>query len=254
MGKRLENISESLMELLQKDKRIEEEQVYVFFEGAVDCLNGEEDKTAKLDKLAAYLQKKWQYREIESMTSEQAFLCGSIWGGTRLLGLKRERKEKTFRFEELKKQYTGHYGFLRAIAANPGIKHKDLAVECGKSVSLLSQFATGVKKDGLITCRRIGRETYYYLRPLGEQVYEEIEQEKQKELEWQNIFIPLQEKTWMEEFRRQQNIKELKNTFYKGWIGAKEDDFEVMGYSNNYLPIHVDGMIVEDNYESVVSV
>ena len=180
MGERLENICEGLMELLQKDKRIDEEQVHVFFEGAIDWLNGEEDRTVKLDKLAAYLQKKWQYREIEGMALEQAFLCGSIWGGTRLLGLKREWKEKTYRFEELKKQYTGHYDFLHAIAVNPGIKHKDLARECGKSASLLSQFATRVKKDRLITCRHIGRETYYYLRPMGERVFEELRREKQK--------------------------------------------------------------------------
>lgn len=175
----MENICENLMELFQKNKRIDEEQVYIFFEGAADCLNGRmnEDKTIKLDKLTTYLQKKWQYREIEGMTSEQAFLCGSIWGVTKLLGMKRERKEQAFRLEELKRQYSEHYDFLHAIAVSPGIKHKDLAEECGKSVSLLSQFAVGVKRDGLITCSRIGRETYYYLRPLGEQIYKELEHE-----------------------------------------------------------------------------
>ena len=250
MGKRLENICEGLMELLQKDKRIEEEQVHVFFEGAVDCLNGEEDKTVKLDKLTAYLQKKWQYREIESMTPEQAFLCGSIWGGTRVFCLKRERKETAFRFEELKQQYSGQYAFFHAIAANPGIKHKDLAEECGKSVSLLSQFAAGVKKDGLITCRHVGRETYYYLRPLGEQVHEELKREKQK----QKQFIQLQGQKWAEAFRPQQNMKELHNLSYKGWRGTKENDFQIMENSNNDMSIEASGMIMEDNYGSMVGV
>lgn len=56
----MENICENLMELFQKNKRIDEEQVHIFFEGAADCLNGRmnEDKTIKLDKLTTYLQKK----------------------------------------------------------------------------------------------------------------------------------------------------------------------------------------------------
>lgn len=252
MVRRLENICEGLMELLQKDKRIDEEQVHVFFEGAVDCLNGEEDKTVKLDRLTAYLQKKWQYREIESMVPEQAFLCGSIWGATRLLGLKRERREKTFRFEELKKQYTGHYDFFHAIAENPGIKHKDLAGKCGKSVSLLSQFATGVKKDGLITCRRIGRETYYYLRPLGEQVYEEIKQEK---LEKEKIFMLRQEERQRDELNWQRIMKSVLNTSFEGRYAVRKDAFEIVMENSNYdMPFRVGRIAVEDNYESMVSV
>lgn len=258
MGKRLENICEGLMELLQKDKRIDEEQVHVFFEGAADCLNGgtEEDKTVKLDKLAAYLQKKWQYRDIESMTSEQAFLCGSIWGGTKLLGIKRERRENAFRLEELKKQYSGHYDFLHAIAADTGIKHKDLAEKCGKSVSLLSQFAAGVKKDGLITCRRIGREKYYYLRPLGEQVYGDLKQEK---LEREKILLLQQEKRRREELNWPRAMKDLLNTSFEGRHAARMDALEIVRENSDYdMPIRVGNRMgriaVEENYGAMVEV
>lgn len=254
MGKRLENICETLMELLQKDKRINEEQVHVFFEGTVDDLNEETDetKTVNLDKLTAYLQKEWQYREIESMTSEQAFLCGSIWGAIKLLGLKRERREKTFRLEELKKQYAGNYDFLHAIAVNPGIKHKDLAEKCGKSISLLSQFAAGVKKDGMITCRHIGRETYYYLRPLGEQVYEELKHEK---LEKHKLLILQQEELWRDALFGQQNMTELLNTSFEGRLAARIDDFDMITENSNYSkPIRELRITVEDYDESMVRI
>ena len=255
MGKRLENICENLMELFQKNKRIDEEQVHIFFEGAADCLNERtnEDKTVKLDKLTTYLQKKWQYREIEGMTSEQAFLCGSIWGVTKLLGMKRERKEQAFRLEELKRQYSGHYDFLHAIAVSPGIKHKDLAEECGKSVSLLSQFAVGVKRDGLITCSRIGREKYYYLRPLGEQVHEELRKEK---LERQKILMQLQEKRNREgTFRQWWNICEMPNSSYERRYTVKKDVMEIVTENSNYgNSERMSGLAGEDIYESMVGI
>lgn len=258
MEKRLENICESLMELFQKEKRIDEEQVYIFLEGAVDFLNREADehKTVKLDKLGAYLQKKWQYREIEQMTPEQAFLCGSIWGGAKLLGIKRERKETVFEFHELKKKHSVHYDLLHAISVDPGIKHKDLAGKLKKSTSHLSQYVIDVIRDGLITCSRIGREKYYYLSPLGEQVYDELKKEK---LEGQKVRERITMEIWTVKrpkgARRNANLSEVHGIFREGTYGVKEKTFKIAGENSNYyVPIRPIKEVLEDNNELLVKV
>lgn len=251
MGKRLENICESLVTLFQKDKRIDEEQVYTFFEGAVDYLDGDTsgNKTAGLDNLAACVQRKWQYREIEKMSPEQVFLCGSIWGGTRLLGVKRERKEKLFEIDRLKNQYSGQYELFHAIAVNPGIRHKELAGRCGKSISSLSQFAVGAMREGLIECSRVGREKYYYLRPLGEQVYEKLKKER---LVGQRTAKRLQEMTY-----RQRNtlMREWGDIAYDGMYNAKDYIYGgTKGNSNFVVTTRMKKMPLEVNNESTVGV
>lgn len=243
MGKRLENICESLLELLQKGKCIDEEHVHIFLDSAVDCLDGEtdEDKPQKLGRLAAYVQKKWQYREIDSMTSEQAFLCGGIWGGIKLLGMARERNEKSVRLEVLKKQYAGYYDFFHAIATEPGIKHKELAEKCGKSASLLSQFAAGVKREGLIVCRPVGREKYYYLRPLGTQVYDALRWDRQEN----------EKKLYMRQWSR----KNLPNSSYKERYNEKDELINtIMDNRNICISDRSEGMLVEDNDEFAVAI
>lgn len=173
---RLGNICKDILAHWRGEGKIDEEQCYVFFDGVLDkILDPEEELTPDYKKVSAELREVWQYKDFSDLTPEEAFLYGSLWGGIQLAGLceKRENQRKTV--EKLTCVYENKAWFFEAIYKNPGIRHKDLAMKGNQSTSQLSQFVSGVVKEGLIAYDRVGREKYYYLQKRGELVYRGIE-------------------------------------------------------------------------------
>ena len=180
MGERLKNACAGLMGMFRRGSSVDEGQVHAFWEGVFDYLEEEEygEPPAELNELSDILQKKLLYGGVEQMTPEQAFLYGGIWGGVRLLDIRKNHRRRRLKIHKLKKRYEDYYDFFSIIDINPGIRHKDLAERLGKSVSQLSQLADRIDRDDLIYCDYMGREKYYYLSSLGKQLYTEIKKEK----------------------------------------------------------------------------
>lgn len=182
---RLINICQDILSRWREKKEIDEEQSYIFMDGILDVFSNPEEETgADYRKVSEELNEMWQYRDFGSLSVEEVFLCGSLWGGIKMAELNRKRLRQQSTIKELSRAYANKLWFFEAISYEPGIRHKDLAQKGGQSTSQLSQFVAGVVKEGLITYNRIGREKYYYLQKRGELVYAELK--KQHDLEYQN--------------------------------------------------------------------
>lgn len=179
MKKDLERVSGLLCEMWNLKEEISEIHVNSFFGCILENLTGTTHRMlSNYRKLSDAICELWQYREIDKMSSEQAFLYGSIWGSIKLLRMKDEKVKKQQNMAWLVKKYLKKDKLLKYIYENPGINHKSLAEKLFIAPSQLSQQILSYEKDGLITDDRIGREKYYYLLEVGESVYQKISKEK----------------------------------------------------------------------------
>lgn len=175
--KRLRNICQDILACWSEKKELDEEQGYIFFDGILDTISCEEEEFGSdYEKVSTKLNEMWQYKNWGKMSVENAFLCGSLWGGLKIAELSRKRARQQKTVEKLALVYANKLWFFEAISMNPGIRHKDLALKGYQSASQLSQFVNRVTREGLITYNRVGREKYYYLQKQGELVYAAIKQ------------------------------------------------------------------------------
>lgn len=179
-GTKLERICNAILERMKAKKRMEEEQVHAFLETMAETAAEEENPQTPPNyrQLSDRLHKMWQYRSFGDLAQAQIFLYGSLWGGMKLLEKKRSNASDRERREEMAKYYAGKEWFFEAIDTRPGIRHKELAQIGDVSPSALSQFAARASKERLISCRRMGREKYYYLMDDGKAVYKKMQEDR----------------------------------------------------------------------------
>lgn len=179
-----EHICSNLTERLRTKKNIDEEQVNVFLDSVAENLAAAEKpkkKSSGYQALSDFVNKLWYYGDFGKAARLQIFLYGSIWAGIRMIERRHKKIDRQRKLEELIPYYSDKEWLLRAIYDKPGIRHKDLAKEGGKSVSQLSQIISKASKDALISYHRLGREKYYFLMDSGEAVYQEIARRNRKQ-------------------------------------------------------------------------
>ncbi len=192
---RLQNISETIWQRIEKKKRIQEEQAYIYFDGIVDVLCGGERVTVSCEEnnLSNSLSEIWSYRNLDEFSKENVFLLGSIWGAMKVEERKRERREEASDLERLIRKYHNYFWLLRAMEQEPGINHRDLAGRGKKKPSELSQLIARLEPDGLFTHNRIGREKYYYIQERGRKVCKAIAGENSEKIQkrgtWPDFFV-----------------------------------------------------------------
>lgn len=191
---RLQNISETILQRIEKKKRMQEEQAYVYFDGIVDTLCSDDRTVLSREEndLSNSLNEIWTYRNLDDYSKETVFLLGSVWGAMKVEERKRERRAEASDLEVLSKKYQNYVWLLQAMERSPGINHRDLAGQGKKSPSELSQLITRLEPDGLFAYNRIGREKYYYIQERGRKVCKAIagenSEKKQKHRTLEELF------------------------------------------------------------------
>lgn len=90
---RLGNICSDILAHWYGNRRVDEEQVYIFCDGILDQIDSQEKETAQeYQELSGKLHEMWYYKDFEKMSVEETFLCGVLWGGMEILGLSVRRQ------------------------------------------------------------------------------------------------------------------------------------------------------------------
>lgn len=182
---RLANVCSRLLKYWDSGHDFAEDDIFDFFEGIVDYIEGDRSKTypKQFLSLSKQVRDTWYFKELDKFGRRQGFLLGSIWGATQVSKIVKQRQSEKIADNDICQKYSkGEYGWLlKAIKNNPGIRHCDLAKKRKLSASNLSQIVTKLQKDELITYSRGGREKYYYLQPRGSMVYKTIQDNAKKE-------------------------------------------------------------------------
>ena len=134
------------------------------------------------DWLLDKLNKIWQYKQFDQVSTEQSYLYGGIWGSLSMLSYIKKKKTLSQTSHVLAAKYENDsaFVFLRSIYNNPGLQNKKLAELCDVSTARISQIASHALKDGLISTQIFGKEKCYYIRTMGESVYDIIQRQKDK--------------------------------------------------------------------------
>lgn len=244
MEKDLERVSELLLEKWNLKEEISEIHVNSFLSCIIENITGTTQSIiSNYRKLADTICELWQYREINRMSAEQAFLYGSIWGSIRLLSMKDKKIKKQQNIARLVKKYTKKEKVLRYIYENPGINHKRLAEKLFIAPSQLSQQILSYEKDGLISDDRIGREKYYYMLEIGESVYQTISKEKAAAKKVELIREKISPKDISSN-----NLKSGKMLLQLGW--DENGDWSIGSTENNEM--EWDFLFGGNNIESIV--
>ena len=137
------------------------------------------------ERLLNKLNKVWQYKMFDQITTEQSYLYGGIWGCLSMLSFIKRKKSESQKSHELAVQYEkdAKYDFLSSIYNNPGLQNRKLADICDVTPARISQIASEALKDGLISVQEFGKEKCYFIRTLGECVYEIVHKQKDKLVE-----------------------------------------------------------------------
>ena len=177
---------------MESKKHLDGEHVALFFEGVVDCFNGDAKKEypAKYRDLSRKVNEIWKYKNWSDKSEEQIFLYGSMWGVMQLMQARQEQMQKSVDENTLFANYKKYAWIFKAIKKNPGIRHCDLAQKAKITPSALSQSISRMISDDVISFSRIGREKYYFLTPCGERILELIREEEmlQKKRNEENYF------------------------------------------------------------------
>lgn len=154
------------------------------------------------EQLLGKLNKLWQYKQLEELSSEQSYLYGGIWGCLSMLSWIQKKKKTSQRCHTLAEKYQvdSMFTFLSAVYKKPGIQNKDLAQICKVSTARISQISNDALGDGLISMQSLGREKSYFIRTSGEAVYDILKKKKNKitmsldkQLDYKMIFFSNEE-------------------------------------------------------------
>lgn len=171
-------------EQIYKRMSIQEEFVYTMFEIIANrFIEGSENTYLDESKyLFEALESVWHYGQINELLPDQSFLYGSIWGCLNMLSVidkKKKASQKSYNLAEKYKEDTS-YQFVRSIYNHPGIQNKELAKACKVTPARISQIAHTAITDGMVTFHYVGKNKYYYLKTLGDNVYEIIKKKKKE--------------------------------------------------------------------------
>ena len=178
-----EVIQEVIQRFYQK-KDIDDEMLFWILDYMSELFVESRDDTEWqcYERLLDKLNKVWQYKMYEQITTEQSYLYGGIWGSLKMLSFIKDKKTKSQKKYVLATQYEkeAKYAFLSSIYNNPGLQNKKLAEICDVTTARISQIANDALNDGLISVQEFGKEKCYFIRTLGESVYEIVHKQKDK--------------------------------------------------------------------------
>lgn len=177
----LDRITDDISTCIVSGKELTQEQIFSFMENFIADSGSFFDaiKTKSYKAMRGLLNELWQYREWEDMSSEQAFLCGQLYGCVKLCEYREQSRQDALSFRFLLSKYADSKLFY-IVKKNPGIRHKDLAKEIGLSTGRLSQMMDDEGMEELLISRVFGREKYYFLSARGEELFQKIEAQKRK--------------------------------------------------------------------------
>lgn len=92
---RLGNICRDILMRWREKRSVDEELVYIFFDGVLDMLHDSEKENSIPDyrEVCDGLQDIWQYKDFGEMSKEEIFLYGGLWGGKQILSQMQDRKK-----------------------------------------------------------------------------------------------------------------------------------------------------------------
>lgn len=176
------DIYQEIIQKVWKKNAIEDEIVYYLWDRISDQYIDHHTDSEKMyhEKLLDRLNSIWQYEQIETLSSEQSFLYGGIWGCLSILSLIRKKRKQKQECHALAHKYNldSSYLFLQSIYDLPGLQNKKLAEICGVTPARISQIAVEASKEGLISTMVLGKEKYYFIKEMGEDVYNLIQRQK----------------------------------------------------------------------------
>lgn len=196
------------------------------------------------------LEEVWQYREWESMTAEQAFLYGQLYGCVKFCSYEEKANQDQKWMNVLVSKYKKERrGLFQAISDTPGIRHKELSEKTGYKISYLSQIMNEKSMQELVECCFSGREKYYFLRPQGKLLLSKMEEQDRKE--WLGHWQSPSHASKAELVR----IPENSNNEYvlvSGKSNMRAEIFDVKSrmvaeYIKEFININYNEVIVEDN-------
>lgn len=177
----LDRITDDISFCLSSKKELTQEQIFVFMMSFI-ADNGsffDAIKTKSYKALRCLLNELWQYREWKDMSSEQAFLCGQLYGCVKLCEYREQSRQDVLNLDHLLEKYADSKLFY-IVKKNPGIRHKNLANEIGLTTGRLSQMMDDEDMKELIISRALGREKHYFLGAKGEELLQRLKAQRQK--------------------------------------------------------------------------
>lgn len=172
-----DNVCQAILKKLQSQQSVREDQVHILMEEI-----GKRIEQSDLNhfpeayhQLQQYLQRNLQYGRIETLSSEDAVNFGALWATCCLAEAVIKRHKEEHLLGEAAQLYRKHLSLFRNMQKKPGIKHGDLAKQCNKSPSELSQLVAKLQWKQYFSFSKVGREKYYYLEKRGEDLLNEME-------------------------------------------------------------------------------
>lgn len=179
-------IFQEIRERFSQKKEIEDEMVFYIFEKMSEHFVESHDDTEWqcYEQFLDKLNKIWQYKQFEGLSSEQSYLYGGIWGGLSMLSYIKKKKTASQKCHTLASKYgeASAYLFLNSVYKTPGVQNKELAKLCNVTPARISQIAGEAVKEGLVSTRTLGKEKRYYIRTMGEGVYNIVQKRREQEL------------------------------------------------------------------------
>lgn len=180
---KISDVIDSIHAVLFSKKDLRQNQIFHLMEELAKSRNTNKStpETESYQAVSHRLDEIWQYREWESMSAEQAFLYGQLYGCVELCKYMEKADLDQQWLEVLTSKYKDERRVLfQAIAETPGIQHKELSQKTGYRISRLSQIMNEKSMQELVDCCFSGREKYYFLRPKGKMLLAKMEEQDRK--------------------------------------------------------------------------
>ena len=228
---------QEIIECIREKKDIEDETLFFILDRMSEqFLESQEDREwQNYYKLLYLLDKIWRYQQFETLTTEQSYLYGGIWGCLNMISFIRKKKETLKKCYALASKHEADavFTFLNAINESPGLQNKKLALLCNISSEEISQISNEALKDELIFFRRFGKEKYYYLRKQGERVIDIVKKNKLgvKIMSGEEVYKMIQEISYTSD----EELKEIFGTYEIDDIFLTNSLSELYGIWHGYV-------------------
>lgn len=215
---KMDIISPNIMKKVQQKQDVNEETVFALWEWIAKHMNECEEFSDFSDcmHLMQFLDSMWAYQNFETVSVEQTFLRGGIWGALHTLETFYQSRNDKRGCQQLVHKYRDDtsFLFLEAIHAKPGIKNITLSGVCGVTTARISQMTKTAEQEGLITSQRNGREKYYYMKSMGNAVYKTLKRERSPKQNYDvNYKSLIFDNQTIEPFTKAELIKQLESNY-----------------------------------------
>lgn len=177
------NIFEDILKKIDNSKKLEDEILFFMIDRVTEIFVEERKlEERQYQRLLGRLDKIWMYKSFESMTQEQSFIYGGIWGCLRMVESLKKKEDSNRKGNQVALKYEAGTMFqvLQSIYDVPGVQNKELAEICNVTTARISQITNSALMDGLITAQPMGKEKSYYIKKYGGNVYKKICEKKRR--------------------------------------------------------------------------